>query len=293
MHPKDMQVRGLQAGQLVRVSSTHGQLLLPVAEAADVLPGSVFTPMHWGAQSMQGHGINAVLGDAVCPQSQQPELKHVPVRIEAVQLPWRCMVALHAVGTEDVALALRARLQALLPAVDYASLTWLGDGALLLKAAHAHSPVDWLQSLLAACDLPALGGSDAHTISYWDARKGQGKSVAWHSDAAGTPYLRALVFAGSAGDAAGGEHLLTPLAEQTVWTGSRLAALNPQAAQNGAAGVKGASRDKVLCNCKGVKVSQVQALRQQGKDMAAIQAELGCGTVCGSCVPELKGLCAA
>ena len=283
MHPKDMALRGLETGQLVRVASKYGELILPLQEDAGLAPGSVFAAMHWGGQFMHSSGINAVLGDAVCEQSQQPELKHVPVRIEPAQLSWRCMLALRVAGD---ALPWQARLQPWLSKMAYASLTWLADGVLLLKAAHAHSDIEWLQGVMTACDLPALGRSDAQTISYYDGRKGQSKCVAWSSDEAGQQYLRALVFAGSRSDAQTGEHLLDQLAANAVWTGSRLSALNAQAGQS-------APRDKVLCNCKGITVAQVQALRQQGKDMAAIQGELGCGTVCGSCVPELKGLCAA
>ncbi len=51
--------------------------------------------------------------------------------------------------------------------------------------------------------------------------------------------------------------------------------------------------DKTLCNCKNVSLNAVCAGIRQGLDLQGLKNNLGCGTQCGSCVPEIKRLLAA
>jgi assimilatory nitrate reductase catalytic subunit len=51
--------------------------------------------------------------------------------------------------------------------------------------------------------------------------------------------------------------------------------------------------DKTLCNCKNVSLNTVCAGIRQGLDLQGLKNQLGCGTQCGSCVPEIKRLLAA
>ena len=51
--------------------------------------------------------------------------------------------------------------------------------------------------------------------------------------------------------------------------------------------------NKTLCNCKNVSQSAVCAGISRGLDLQGLKQELGCGTQCGSCVPEIKRLLAA
>ena len=54
-----------------------------------------------------------------------------------------------------------------------------------------------------------------------------------------------------------------------------------------------AAADKTLCNCMNVSHSRVCAGIAQGLDLDGLKRELGCGTQCGSCVPEIKRLLAS
>ena len=49
---------------------------------------------------------------------------------------------------------------------------------------------------------------------------------------------------------------------------------------------------RTLCNCLNVSQSAICAGIERGLDLAGLKQELGCGTSCGSCVPELKRLLA-
>jgi assimilatory nitrate reductase catalytic subunit len=50
---------------------------------------------------------------------------------------------------------------------------------------------------------------------------------------------------------------------------------------------------ETLCNCKNVSLNAVCAGIRQGLDLQGLKNNLGCGTQCGSCVPEIKRLLAA
>ncbi|HSC81111.1 MAG TPA: molybdopterin dinucleotide binding domain-containing protein, partial [Chitinolyticbacter sp.] len=267
MHPQDAERRGFKAGELVRVASKRGDLVLPLAIADDVQSGSVFAAMHWNGQFLNSGGINLASSKAVDAKSFQPELKHAAVRIERVELPWRVLAACRAA---DV-LALRAAVQPLLAQCDYASLSLQGQDTLVLRAACATAQPDWLARLFATLALEP----GEHVLDYHDARRGLLKRVAWN------PLDNTLAGFAFAGDTAGGDALLGRLLDGEAWQGSRLAAFAPRPA---------AARDRVICNCKQVKASQIVALVAQGCDVEGLKAQLGCGTVCGSCVPELKRL---
>jgi assimilatory nitrate reductase catalytic subunit len=51
-----------------------------------------------------------------------------------------------------------------------------------------------------------------------------------------------------------------------------------------------APRVRVLCNCKQVTQPQIEQAIATGAGLDELKATLGCGTVCGSCVPEIKRL---
>ena len=51
--------------------------------------------------------------------------------------------------------------------------------------------------------------------------------------------------------------------------------------------------DRTLCNCMNVSQSKVRAGIERGLDLTGLKQELGCGTSCGSCVPEIKRLLAS
>jgi assimilatory nitrate reductase catalytic subunit len=49
-----------------------------------------------------------------------------------------------------------------------------------------------------------------------------------------------------------------------------------------------APRERIVCNCKQVTQTQIEHALAAGTGFDALKATLGCGTVCGSCVPEIK-----
>src|SRR5690606_35622940 len=113
LNPEDMQRMGLSTGDLVRVASRRGQLVLPVQANDGIQPRQAFIAMHWGEEYLSGiddegravSGVNALTVPAFCPTSKQPELKHAAVSVTPAQLPWRLL----AVAWLPATLALAVR----------------------------------------------------------------------------------------------------------------------------------------------------------------------------------------
>jgi assimilatory nitrate reductase catalytic subunit len=264
MHPGDAARRGLAEGDLVHVKSRRGALVLPLQISDDVQSGSAFAAMHWNGQFVASGGINETTLAAVDPHSKQPELKHTAVRVERAELPWRVIAA-----RRGDALTLQAALQPLLKECAYASVTPAADDLLILRAAHTDMPQGWLERIYAALELPS--GDD--TLEYRDARHGLYKRAIWQDNV-----IDGFVLAG---DATGGDALLAKLRDAKPWAGPRLAAF-------AALRDEPVVRDRIVCTCMQVVASRINEAIAHGAGVPELKATFGCGTVCGSCVPELK-----
>jgi assimilatory nitrate reductase catalytic subunit len=183
MHPDDAERRGL-AGELVRISSKRGQLVLPLALSRELPGGTVFAAMHWNGQFLNSGGINETSQPQVDGQSFQPELKHAAVKVEKISLPWRVTAALRC----DDLPAMQARLAPLLRQCRYAAIALHQPDVLLLRAAHEQALDGWLQQLLDVLGLQP----GPEVLEYRDDRRGVVKRVAWADG-----HLAAFVFASS------------------------------------------------------------------------------------------------
>ena len=274
MNRLDMDRRQLKDGDLVRVKSRRGSLVIKV-QASDEQRGSqTFIPMHWGGRFMAGQGVNTLTQRSVDPVSRQPELKHCAVQVEKVELPYRRAIMRRGDGAELLRLA-----RPFLAHFDFATagLTGRNNSVLVFQAASA-GPLP--ESLVQEMD-QAFGLDDPLlTMNYQDARRGIWKKARVEDgvitgarlsgEIAAYDWIKGLIAEGaSAMDVRG--WLLAPVAQPPA----------------GSAG-----RGRVVCNCLNVAEPDIVAAIAGGADLAALQATLKCGTECGSCVPELKRLIA-
>ncbi|MHB0917183.1 MAG: nitrate reductase [Thiobacillus sp.] len=275
MNARDLELRRLKAGDLVRVKSRRGEVVV-VAEASDSLrPGQCFLPMHWGARFMGGLGINALTLPVFDAVSKQPELKHAAVQVAKVELPWR-MAAL-AVGD---GVKLLDAVQPLLRACDYAAAGLAGRDQDVLTLRLAHSgPLP--ESLLAELDA-ALGLDDPLAVMhYQDSPRGISKRVRVDGGKVAAARLT--------GETAAFDWLRDVIVEGVDAAALRAWMLAPVARPPAG----GTGRGRVVCNCLNVAEPDIVAAIAAGADLAALQANLKCGSECGSCVPELKRLIAS
>ncbi|MBA1379445.1 nitrate reductase [Pseudomonas brassicacearum] len=276
LHPDELIRHRLQAGDLVSLKSRRGSLIVAVDSDESVRPGQAFLPMHWGDRFLKG-GVNTLTQPAFDPLSKQPELKHSGVRLEAVDLPWQ----LFALVEGDVQQHLET-LRPLCEAFAYVSLSLTGRErpALLIRAASAVAPET---QLLKAID-EQLGLIEGPVLAYDDPRRAIGKRVRIENGR-----ITAIRLAGETV----ARHWL-----QNLWLEGRADEqlrrwlLAPLSAPPGNAGAA-VGGGKTLCNCMNVSQRAVCAGIERGLDLQGLKKELGCGTQCGSCVPEIKRLLVA
>jgi len=273
MRREDAARRGFKEGDLVTVTSRRGRLVLPVETSEDLHSGTVFAAMHWSGQFLASGGINEATIGAVDPESKQPELKHAAVRIEAAKLPWRLVAAKRG----DV-LALREAVQPLLAARRYASIRIEADDLLVVSAADIEADPHWTERLHDALGLAR--GDDL--LEYRDARRGRTQRVAWSGE-----LVDGFLLTGETSPAAA---LIEQVRCAAPWQGPRHAIVllggdTPARSQT--------PRARVVCSCKQVTQPQIEQAIANGAGLDALKSTLGCGTVCGSCVPEIRRLLSA
>jgi assimilatory nitrate reductase catalytic subunit len=276
MHPDDLAARGLRAGDLARVASRRGEIIVAVASSTDVRPGEAFMAMHWGSRFMRGAGANALTVSAFDPYSKQPELKLAAIEATRVDLPYEVV----GIVRLDRGLAAFERLRPLLERFAYATLVPAGrDDALAELVGRAATAVD--AATLAALD-DALGFvAEGRELRYDDAARGIGKRIRFDAgrivavrlagETRAAPWLREAMLRGAADPG------LRRLAAAPV---DRVPAMAP-------------SRGRIVCNCLDVAEADIVGALAATRSLPEVQARLGCGTQCGSCVPELRRYAAA
>jgi assimilatory nitrate reductase catalytic subunit len=298
LHPQELARLRVHEGQLVRLRSRRGELLLPARASTSLGPAQVHVAMHWGAEVMAG-GVNRLTSPARCPTSRQPELKHAAVAVEAVTaetLPWR-LVAAAWLRDEADALRARAALAACTGWAPYAVLVPFGPapGAAAGTATHGLLLRLAAPAPLAGAALDtvaqALGFDVDGVLRYDDPRRHQQRRVrlAGHPH----PSLQALLLAGDVTAAS----WLLPLLQSAAPVPEGLPApalLAPLPRPP----VAVPAPDRALCNCLGVGRMRIESVLARtvgapAQRLLALQRELGCGTQCGSCLPELRRLAAS
>ncbi|MHA6493260.1 nitrate reductase [Pseudomonas borbori] len=273
LHPDELRRRRLQGGDLVKVRSRRGSLIVPVQADDAVRSGQAYLPMHWGNRFLKGLGTNVLTQPAFDPLSKQPELKHAGVEVEKVDLPWSFFALVEG--------EVQARFEALRPLFEefaYANLTLTGRDrpALLIRAASAVAPSP---ELLAQIDR-LLCLTEGPVLAYDDPRKAVGKRVRIEDGR--------IVSIRLAGETLARDWLKALWNEGVADADLRRWLLAPVSAPPGTA--KGKKAGKTLCNCLNVSEDAVCAGIASGMDLDGLKRELGCGTSCGSCVPEIRRL---
>lgn len=294
LNPADMTRMGLDAGDLVEVSSKRGLIVLPAQPSDAIAPMQGFIAMHWGEEFLSGHdnkgqtaaGVNALTTSAACPKSMQPELKHAAVKIEPAKLPWRILAV--AWMPESQALTTREAFKPLMSAFGFASCVPFGRephvrgvvGVMFRAAALEVASDKLIQQIEALLDIQ---GPDV--LRFQDRTKGQHRAMRLRRMEQGQA-LEAFVLAGDISAQA----WITPLLQDEMLVDAYGRALLSPGEQPP---VAIASKGRQICTCFNVtEPCIVEAVKQYPGDtdsrLAQLQGQLKCGTNCGSCIPELR-----
>ncbi|CAL93564.1 nitrate reductase [Azoarcus olearius] len=279
VNPADLDRRGLAAGQLVKVASRRGALVLPVAADSGVAPGQAWIPMHWGGATLAQSGTNLVTSAATDPVSKQPALKQAAVSIAPVDFGWRAAWAAQARDGAE-AVAWMAALQPRLAAFGYAALSLAGrerSVVVLQVADTAPAPAERL------ADIDQLFGcvaEDHAVLAFRDSRRGIDKRA---RIADGTLVAIRLV-----GEVAAADWLIA-----AIVAGEPAEPLRPWLFAPLSRPPAGLARaERTVCNCFGIGEQQIREAIGGGADLDALQGALKCGTACGSCLPALRRMVA-
>lgn len=253
IHPGDAARWGINEQALVRLSSPHGWALGYAKISADQRPGELFMPMHWNHHFASQSRVNALVAAVCDPHSGQPESKQTAVRIQRVNAAWQG--------------ALFCRTPLELPA----AIMWWKQ-ATGWKLAASSSDTQWIEHL-----------AERHG---WQLHYARGESfihlLAWQ----GATLQLACYLSRDA----------VSLDEQMISEGFNAPVTDATQRHQLLAG-RGAQqtpRGRTVCSCMGVSETAICAAIAAGCDTpAALGKRLGCGTQCGSCVPELRALIGA
>jgi assimilatory nitrate reductase catalytic subunit len=173
-----MRHRGLESGDLARVSNGRGEMTVRVKEQAGLQKGRSWMPMHWGSQFMNSAGANALACDATDPYSKQPELKHAAVQIVKRDLPYPVAVLRRCANQAEALTLLQQLRSKLLSAYPYVTLSLYGrQSPLVVFRAASELPI--ADSAIAQLDQYFGLAGDEGAIVYIDAsRKIAKKAIA-------------------------------------------------------------------------------------------------------------------
>lgn len=286
----DMEARFLREGDLVRVASRRGSQVLPVSGSEEMRSGQAFIAMHWGEEFLSGQeedgspslGVNGLTLPVLDPFSKQPELKHAAVTVKKAELDWQ--MYLFAWFAPEQVMQVQRACRPWFARFGFASCSLFGRerSGLLIHLAAGRQPEFELSPLL-----NLFGLLDADVLSYADPRQGLLRRMRVQDGC-----LTAVALAGQGTNLAAITWLLPYLQQGMAVDGLRRSLLQGSA-QPPQAGTVAAA--KIICNCWNVAEPALLACaRAQTGDAAqrlrAVQEELGCGTNCGSCLPEVKRL---
>ena len=249
--PADAVRFSLCDGQLARINSPRGVMVARVRISDAQREGNAFAPMHWNAAFARQGKVNALVERRCDPVSGQPESKQTAVRIQ----PWQPV--------------------------------WQGE-LYAREGLEMPSSVYWWRKasrLTVACDKPLLSWVMEHASGRgWQlqvAQTGERSSVlAWHEG-----QLMLGFWEGTALPALAHTVIEAAFHSPPVLPAERHALLNGQSVG------KAMDPGRIICSCFSVGEEAIREAIAGGCDsVTALGAKLRCGTNCGSCVPELKGL---
>ncbi|WP_029013395.1 nitrate reductase [Niveispirillum irakense] len=253
INPQDALAADLMEGDIARVTSLQGAVLMRVAVTEAQAQGQIFLPMHWNDLYASHGGIGRLFAGHVDPISGQPESKHVPVRVERLVTQWQ-------------ALLMTSR------PLDLSNVSyWVRRDA---------GPCQHYR--LAGDAPPALAGlEDCEHLEFTDPARALTRH-AWLEKGR----LVACLFAAPDLPSLATDWLTGLFTQPSLSPTDRARLLAGRPPEADACATKGA----LICACNNVGRNAIDAAIRSGNacTTAEVSRLTGAGTGCGSCLPEIK-----
>jgi assimilatory nitrate reductase catalytic subunit len=261
VNPADALRYSVRAGELARVRTAWGAMVVRVRVDGDVPAGRVFAPIHWSGPYASDARVGALANPALDPVSGQPELKHTPAAIEPFAADWYGVILSRApLPTPDTAWWTRVRGE------NFTRFEIVG-----------RSQADWTREARRLLQVPE--GAEADWIEYRDPARLLFRG-AWFVG----EKLEAVIYIDG-----------RPTLPDRAWLAKLFAGgkLNAALRASLLAGraLEGSDPGALVCSCFGVGANAIAACaRELGARASAVEIgkRLKCGTNCGSCIPEIQ-----
>jgi assimilatory nitrate reductase catalytic subunit len=266
VNPADALRFAVRAGELARVRSRWGEMVVKVRSEGEVPAGMVFAPIHWNAAFASDARVGALTNPVVDPISGEPELKHTPVSIEPFIADWYGVVYTRA-AVPPPAAAWWTRVQG----AQFLRYEMVGRGF-----------TNWSRDARRLCGAPAAAEID--WIECYDAAHRLYRG-AWIAD----DRLQACIYIDGRPGLPDRAWLASLFTNRKLDAAARTSLLAGRTAD-------GSDQGALVCSCFGVGRNPIaKCARELGG--AATATEIGkrlkCGTNCGSCIPDIQRVIAA
>jgi assimilatory nitrate reductase catalytic subunit len=254
----------VRAGELARLHSGYGSMVVRARIGLDVPRGMVFAPIHWNRAYSSDARVGALTNPVVDPISGEPELKHTPVSIEPFAADWYgVMLTRKPSPPPDVSWWTKVQGE------QFVRYELAGQGA-----------DDWATL---ARRLLGVNEADVDWMEYRDAGRKVYRAAYLVDDR-----LEGCVYFDS-----------RPTLPERNWL-SRLFTVNRfnpamRSALMAGRAIEGADQGPTICSCFGVGRNPIAACaRELGAKATTVEIgrRLKCGTNCGSCIPEIQRIIA-
>ncbi len=263
LHAQDALLAALRDGELARVTTERGSIVVRVRMSGEVARGSLFAPIHWNGANASEARVGALVNAIVDPLSGEPEFKHTPARVEPFAVEWYGFMLTRR-------------------PLEVSDLTWWtlirGANALRYELAGREVPRDW--ATWARQRLGAVA-ADTDYLDYHDGAAGIYRAAYMVEDR-----LAACMYISRRADLPPRAWLLSLFARDKLTAAERMALLAGRA--------PGVTEDvgPLVCSCFSVgRNTLCRAIVKHGLTSARqIGERLRAGTNCGSCLPEIRAL---
>ncbi len=266
LHPVDARTLGAEDGELVRLGSPWGEVILRARISDAQRRGSVFAPMHWNDQFASAARVDSVVNPYLDPSSGQPEFKHTPVRLLPYRPAWHGFVlSRQPINTSAAGYWVRSQRRGL----------WHYE---LAGEAPAEDWANCARGMLTA------DADEAQWSELFDSARQAYRGARFVADR-----LDSCVFIGPGHRLPPRDWLIELFGRDSVDGRERMRVL---------AGTPGAGQEdagQIVCSCFSVgRNTLCKAITELGlQSPEAVGEKLRAGTNCGSCVPEIRTLIAA
>ncbi|GLR26157.1 nitrate reductase [Limnobacter litoralis] len=295
LNPRDAKRLNLQPNDWVHVKSRRSELLMRVRLDQGLGVNQCNIPMHWGPEYFAGlkgaGGVNALTLDDFDPYSKQPELKHCAVSVRKVKPDWHCVVFIQTPNW----LGLWMKARALFNLFDSALCVPIGRErpGVLFRAIGLGKPGE--QAVAALMDLFRF--ESAHVLHYSDPVTGSVRQIDLQPASQGAGWqLKGVMLLGQVQSEQWLRHWFDQGLDVTPVQRYLLSPLQSPPGEQ-------AAPVRVVCNCMGVTDQAIESKlaellpgdsNPEGRSVVELaqqlKTQLGCGSQCGSCMPEIGRL---